>query len=131
MLLVRPAQLTFGTATWPHIDRVAIDRTAKAVREWTDDGPHPVFVDCPEQLTRIRIVQTLDHTTLATPIPGDMAELRIDLAPTDARRRRVRCTAVVESVTHDLAPSRATRTITLTAVSTDGDTDPLTITDTE
>jgi hypothetical protein len=60
-----------------------------------------------------------------------MAELRIDLAPTDARRRRVRCTAVVESVTHDLAPSRATRTITLTAVSTDGDTDPLTITDTE
>lgn len=130
MHILRPNQVSFGSSTWADIERVAIDRvTTRAAREWSDEGPFLVFADAPEQLVRARVTQRLDRTTLSSPLPGEKAELRVELGATDAHRRLVRFQAVVESVTHDIAGARALRSITLLAVSYDGHDDPVTVSD--
>jgi len=131
VVILRPNQVAFGTAVWPRVERVTIDRlAARTVREWSDDGPNLVFADVPERLVRARVWQSLDQTTLGAPLPGALAEVRIELSPgADEGRRLVRFDAVVESVTHEVSQSRTVRVISLLAVSDAGDEDPITITD--
>ncbi len=133
MLILRPNLVSFAGSEWPNIERLAIDRVGtKVVREWSDEGPYPTLVDVPEHLVRVRITQSFDTTNLSSPKPGDLGLLRVELARGgDEGRRLIRIDCVVESVTHDLSarPSATTRTITCTAQSATGGTDPVLITD--
>jgi len=133
MLILNPRLVKFGPTTWPEVSTIAIDRdSSRLALEWSDLGPHPVFADSPEQRLTIRIIQDIARDDLDTPRPGDQQTLTFYTAPTgaDARRRKVTTTAVITAVSHDLSLSRGTqRRITLTALSADGSTDPITITD--
>lgn len=131
MVVIRPAQVTFGGEVWGAVDRVTIDRVGtRLVREWSDDGPHLVFADVAAQVVRARVTQALDQTTLTGPLPGELEELRVELAAGgDEGRRLVRFDAVVESVTHEVSGSRAVRTVSLIAVSDEGDEDPVRVSD--
>ena len=130
MIILRPNTVTFAGTPWPRVERLAIDRVAtKTVREWSEGGPYPTLVDVPEHLVRVRVVQAFDQTELASPRPGDLAQLRVELSRGgDEGRRLVRIECAVESVTHDIAPKHALRTITLTAQSAAGADDPVLIT---
>lgn len=133
MLLLHPRLVRFGPASWDHITAVAIDRSAhRTVEDWTDLGPYAAHADVPEQSVRIRITQELEEGDPGSPRPGEQATLTLCTAPTlgDAGRRRLTATAVILDVAHDLALKRgALRVITLAAISPDGSTDPIQITD--
>ncbi|MCC5824020.1 MAG: hypothetical protein LAT64_13120 [Phycisphaerales bacterium] len=130
MIILRPNTVSFAGTDWPRVERLAIDRVAaKTVREWSEHGPYPTLVDVPEHLVRVRIVQAFDQTEMTSPRPGDLGQLRVELTRGgDEGRRLVRIDAVVESVTHDIGPKQALRTITLTAQSSAGSADPVLIT---
>lgn len=130
MLVLRPRAVSFAGAAWPGVERLAIDRlAARTVREWSGDGPYPTLVDVPEQFVRVRVVQALDASALASPRPGDLGTLRVEVSPgADEGRRLVRVACVVESVTHEVSGARAVRVVTLIAQSQDGDDDPVVVT---
>ncbi len=130
MIILRPNLVTFAGTDWHAVERLAIDRVAtKVVREWSEQGPYPTLVDVPEHLVRVRVVQNFDQTELTSPRPGDLGQLRAELARGgDEGRRVVRIDAVVESITHEIGPKQALRTITLIAQSSSGTTDPVQIT---
>ena len=131
MVVMRPGQVTFDGATWEGVERVVIDRVAtRVVKEWSDSGPYPVFVDVPEQMVRVRVRAMLDRSTLDAPVPGEFGQLRVELgAGSDVGRRLVRTDAVVESVSHEASGTRAVRVVSLIAVSGEGDEDPIGVSD--
>lgn len=130
MIIIRPNQVTFSGAVWAGVERVAIERSAnRLIKEWSESGPYPTLIDVPEQLVRVRIIQSVDQTQMAAPRPGDLGQLRVELsAGADEGRRLVRIDAVVDSVGYDLTQSKATRTVTLIAQSAQGDEDPVLVT---
>ncbi|MFK7884869.1 MAG: hypothetical protein AB8F26_11880 [Phycisphaerales bacterium] len=130
MVVLRPAEVRFGSDVWDAVERVAIDRVGtRVIREESDDGGGVVFVDVPERMVRAKVWQLLDQTTLDGPEPGEFEEVRIELGTgADEGSRLIRFDAVIESVTHQVSGSRATRVISLIAVSDQGDTDPVTMT---
>jgi hypothetical protein len=132
MLLFHPRLVRFGPATWDNTTAIAIDRAAhRTIEEWTDAGAYASLADVPEQKVRIRITQEISRDDIDAPRPGEQADLIFYTAPTltDASRRKVSTTAVILAVEHNLSPKSALRTITLAAISPDGVTDPITITD--
>lgn len=133
MLVLNPRQVKFGAAVWEGVAAVAIDRSAhRAIEEWGDLGPYATFADVPEERVRIRITQDLARGDAGSPRTGEQAELTFHTAPTlsDAGRRKFAATAVVLAVEHEVSLRRgATRTITLAAISPDGDEDPIRITE--
>ncbi len=121
-----------GPDTWDHISAVLVDRAPhKTIEEWSDAGPYATLADIPEQRTRITILQELTAEDLNTPRPGQNATLTLCTSPgADRGRKKLTATAVVLSVAHELSLKKgATRTIQLAAVSPDGSTDPITLTD--
>lgn len=133
MLILNPRSVTFGLATWDGVVAVSIDRAAaRIVEEWSDDGPHAVLADVPEQRTRIIVAQEPSADDIGVPRPGEQATLTLHTSPAgaDAGRRVVSAAAVVLAVEHELSLRRgASRTITLAAVSTTGNADPISITE--
>lgn len=129
MLILNPRTVTFGSAAWPDIASVVIDRsTPRPAIEWTDEGPHPTFADAPEQRTTIRVTQHIARDALDTPRPGESDTLRLHTAPAgaDTPRARLEAACVVLDVTHELSlRNGAVRTIRLIAISPDGATDPI------
>lgn len=133
MLSLTPSTVTLLSHPLDQVDAVAIDRRGGSLaEERTDNGPHLVFADAPEQRVTVSLTRTLtrDEPTLVR--PGDMGELRLTTAPSasDARRRTITATVVVVSVEHDFL-NRAGETVArqrlaLLALSPDGHTDPIT-----
>jgi hypothetical protein len=132
MLLLNPRQVTFASAHWDDVSLIAIDRSPhKEVVDWSDDGPHAVFADVPEQRIEIRVVQEIARDNITVPHPGESGTLTFHTSPTssDAGRRRITTDAVILRVEHELSLKRgALRTITLIAISNNGADDPFTIT---
>lgn len=129
MIVMRPSEVGFGSDVWEDVERITIDRTGtRVVRGWGNGGSALVFADVGEYQVRARVWQALDRTTLDSPIPGDMGTVRIELdAGSDAGRRLVRFDGVVESVTHEVSGQRASRVLSLIAVSDEGDEDPIVV----
>jgi hypothetical protein len=131
MLLLNPRSVSFGGAVWEDVSAVVIDRAAaRAIKEWSDTGPHLVLADVPEQLVTVRVVQQVARDDVGVPVPGEAGELVFHTAPSgsDSPRKRVRAQCVVMDVTHELSlKNGAVRTVKLLAVSSDGATDPITI----
>lgn len=136
MLILNPPTVQLGPHTLDDVALLAIDRVAhRKAEEWSDAGPHPVFADVPEQRTVVRIVRRLERDDPAPPLPGEQHTLAFHTSPnlSDADRRRISiAAAVVTAVTHQVGggPSGrgAQQTITLTALSPDGASDPISIT---
>lgn len=133
MLSLTPTSVSLLSHTLDQVDAVAIDRrSGPLAEERTDNGPHLVFADAPEQRVTVSITRTLtrDEPTLVR--PGDMGELRLTTAPSasDAQRRTIAATVVVTSVEHDFVrrdqTTVARQRLALLALSPDGHTDPIT-----
>lgn len=129
MVVLRPAEVRFGSHVWHAVERVAIHRVGtRVVRETGNEGPETVFVDVTDRTVRARVWQALDQTTLDSPLPGDAGLVRIELGTgADGGRRQVRFDAVVESVTHQVSGSHATRVVSLIAVSDASDANPVSV----
>lgn len=130
MIVLQPERVTFGGQSWEGVESVAIDRLAqKLTQEWSDLGPHMVFVDVPEQRVRVSLVQRLDDGALDTPTPGSMGLLRFEAArsASDAGRIVVQATVVVGEVRHEVTRKGGLRSLVLWAVSSDGSSDPISV----
>lgn len=130
MVVIRPSEVRFGSDVWDAVERVTVDRIGtRVIREESDDGGSVVFVDVPERMVRAKVWQAIDQTTLDGPLPGEMEEVRVELGTgADEGRRLLRFDAVVESVTHLMSGTGATRVVSLIAVSGAGDEDPVSVT---
>lgn len=133
MLVLNPASVTFGSATWENVTAIVIERAAqKQVTEWSDNGPHPVLADVPEQVVKIRVVSEVVGDDANGPSPGVSGALRAITGrnASDALRRVISATAVVVGVSYEVSLKKgAVRTVDLVAVSSDGAADPVSVTD--
>lgn len=134
MLFLNPSKLTLLSADYTNIESVSIDLlTHHEATEWSDAGPFAVFADVPECKVEIAITQRLDSgadQTLLGPKPGQQGTLDFTTSPNASQSQRMKLAAqvVVRAVRYDLA-AKPKRTISLVALSPDGTTDPITLTD--
>ncbi|GEM_PF-351577 len=142
MIVLNPQRVQFGTALLEGVTWVALDREGtRLVREWSDEGPHLRFIDVPEQLVTVQVVQELVLEDLATPFvgagfangPGVGTQATLTfvtcLNATDRSRRRITLTGVLVSMAHSVSRRRATRTLVFQAITTDGAADPVVLSD--
>lgn len=130
MLVLDPTAVGFGGEAWSGVRSVAVDRAADGEQvAFGDDGPHVVFADAPRQRVTVRVVRRLDGGTLEGPRPGDEGELSFETAigRTDGSRSRVSLVGVVTKVQHGVQRDGVEQSVTMVAVSTAGDADPVTI----
>lgn len=140
MLIITPAAVRFDTLTLDDVSLIAIERAAeRAVIEWSDFGPHPVFADVPEVRTSVKLSRRVHRGDLAAIAPGQMGELSFVVSPagTAAAAKKHAAQCVVMSVKYDLAqpagsaakgPS-AVQVIECVAVSASGSAEPFVVTD--
>lgn len=132
MLLLHPRRVTFGSATWGDVESVAVERSAeKVIAQWSDDGPHVVLADVPEQRVTVKVVQALQGGTVDAPVPGEQAALAFETSPNSsgASVTTVSMVAVVLGVSYGVTrKAGSSRTIELMAISTDGSADPVSVT---
>ncbi len=131
MLVLNPQQMTFGAATWNQVMAVAVDRAAhREAVEWSDLGPHIAFADVPEQRITVKVTREVSSDDVDSPRPGETNTLTFYTSPTasDGLRMKITMQAVVMRVEHEISQRKgAVRTITLTAISPDGETDPVVV----
>lgn len=133
MLLLNPTHITLNTTPLPAVTAVAISRKAKSlITDFTDTGPHPSFADVPERLTMLTITRHLPQPddAGASLSLGDQLDLTFTAKRTPDAPHALRFSAriVLTAIESALSETKAlTQTITAVAVSTDGETDPLTI----
>ncbi|MCC6427208.1 MAG: hypothetical protein IT435_10355 [Phycisphaerales bacterium] len=129
MLILHPKSVIFGDSRWENITSIAIERTAdRLVVERGDDGAQAIFADVPEELVSIRITQDLAQDDLDPPRCGDQETLTFFIAASgsEGARRRISAMGVVRRIGYQLAGAgRAIRTISLIAISPDGNSDPI------
>lgn len=128
MVILNPTTARLGGMLLEGVTLVVVDRSAsREAVEWSDQGPHVVFADMPEQRVTIRVVQDVPRGGITVPRPGEAAELSLVTQGEgdDHSRVRVWASVVVLRVTHALKESGLTRTIEMIAVSGDGASDPV------
>lgn len=133
MLILNPGTVKFGTSVWDAVGVLTVNRrAAEEVVEWTAGGPHATFADVARQRVEIVVRHGVSRGDMDGPRPGERAILVWFASPTasDAGRRKANADAVVLSVNHEATLGKATtREVTLLALSTDGATDPITLSD--
>lgn len=133
MLVLNPSSVTFGNATWSNVTALVIERAAqKQVTEWSDNGPHAVLADVPEQVVTIRVVSEVVNDDANGPSPGASGVLKATTGrnASDALRRVITASVVVVGVAYEVSLKKgAVRTVELVAVSSDGASDPVSVTD--
>ncbi|GAB4384298.1 MAG: hypothetical protein Kow0022_06430 [Phycisphaerales bacterium] len=130
MLVLHPEQVSFDGQIWDGVESVAIDRLAhRLVLEWSDQGPHMVMADVPEQRVRVAMVQRLTESQITSPLPGASGQLRFEVArsASDAGRVRVTAQVVVGEVRHEVTRRGGLRSIVFWAISSDGLSDPVSV----
>jgi hypothetical protein len=128
------ATLTIGAVALelPAVTLVAVDRRAtRVVVEHGPAGPHPAFVDAPEQRVDVRLVRRVQSGEAPAPAlrPGALGtlEFRARAAAADVGGRSVTVGVVVVAVEHELDAKRGLeQTIQMIGVSPDGAADPVT-----
>lgn len=133
MLFLNPQNVALDGAPLDHVRAIAVSRKAhRLVVEYTDRGPHPSFIDVPEQRTTITITRDLTdgepqiNTTIK---PGLQTQLTFTTAPnaSDAQTQPFTITVVLtDTEVHLGRDSHATHTIRAIAVSPTGVLDPFT-----
>lgn len=132
MLILNPRLVKFGSAPWDNVLLIAVDRAAnREAVEWSDFGPHVVFADVPEQRIKVTVIRDVSSDDVDAPRPGETNTLTFFTSPTasDGLRMKIAMQAVVMRVHHEISLRKgAVRTIELTPVSPDGETDPIVFT---
>lgn len=135
MLILNPAKLSLLGLEYGSIESVKVNRLAhREAVEWSDAGPHAVFADIPECRVEIEIMQHLESggsdQSLDGPQPGQLGMLEVITSPnaSQARRRKLSAQCAIKSIRNE-AGRRAKRSIILIALSPDGSTDPITMSD--
>lgn len=132
MLVLNPGVVKFGAETWEGVSALAVSRKAtREVISWSDGGAHATFADVAEQSVRVKVTQDVSRGDVGAPKPGELGTLVFFTAGAagDAGRKKASATAVVLSAVYELGSGGAERTVELVLVSSDGSTDPITITD--
>lgn len=130
MVVLQPRNVRFGTLAFDNVAFVSVDRVGRRVaKEWGDGGPFPTFVDVVEQEVVVRVAHAPARGELTTPTLGASATLSFVTSPgaSDAGGRRVSLAAVVTSVRHSVGAGGVMRTIEFAATSSDGASDPVSI----
>jgi hypothetical protein len=135
MLVLNPQSVRLLGSTIERVRRVAVHRSPeRAVLEWGNTGPYPVFADVPEQRVEIELVADLERGSLEGPAPGEEGALEFFTAPTagSGGRTRVQATVVIVSVHDGVEPGgSAMRRVKMSAISSDGTADPISISSAE
>ncbi len=134
MLAIHPTDVSLLGRALPasSVEAIAVSREATSfVQERTDNGPHVVFADAPEQEVTITVLRALEGPEPDGPRPGEMGALLFTTAPSaaDAPVQRVSAAVVVRAVRIEVSRRKgALQRIDLIAVSTTGGgADPVTI----
>jgi len=131
MLVLNPSHVRFKGEALEGVSAVSVDRVAtREVVEWTELGPHVAFADVAEQRVTLSIVRDVAGEELSGLEPGEQGEVSFIVSRTaaDGRRRRVSAEGVVTRIAHKVdVGKRATQTITLIAVSSDGQAEPVAV----
>ena len=131
MLVLNPRQVEFDGNTWGNVSSVSISRWAETlIAEWSDDGPHAVLADVPEQRVSVEVVQSLLGEDMDEPKPGTMGSLSFETGATStaSATKTVSMTAVVERVWYEVSVSRgSSRRVRLLAISSNGSADPVSV----
>ena len=130
MIVIRPDTVRFGDEHWDNILRITIDRSAaQTIHAHDETGPYATLVDIPRQRITITVTQEIIAENLQSPIPSQLALLRINTGSgSDTGNKRIQCQCVVESVTNKVSDYGANRVISLLAQSDAADQDPIEIT---
>ena len=131
MLLLSPEIVRFDSFAWDDVATLAVDHLPKRlIEDFSDLGPFATFADVPEQSIQIRVQRRITTDDLDSPALGAQGTLTFYFSTpgADLSRRRVAISCVLTSIRTDLpALKQATRTLTFLATS-DGITNPITIT---
>lgn len=130
MLAIAPERVVFAGSELKGVRVVAISRGAsRSVIEYSEAGPHCVFVDAPEQRTRVAVVSAVGSEDLFPPstASGGVLEVRLARAPGVNTRRELRMAAVVMQVSYRATQGGAERTVEFEAYSADGRVDPVSV----
>ena len=130
MLILNPTSVTLGSQILPNVSAIAIDRVAtRQIIEWSDAGPHIVYVDCPEQRITITLIQEFAQGDLSSPPPGASLTLNFhtSIDASHAGWSKITVPTVLLATKHESKTRGFTRTLTFAAISTDGSTDPVTV----
>lgn len=132
MVVLHPASVTLLGRELAGVESVAVNRRARGgaghAEEWSDLGPHCVFVDVPEQrvTVSVRRVVTADEPTPARPGDAGTLQFRTGQSLGAARGRQYAAQVVVLAVRHEAGPPAGVRQrIEMQAVSSTGAADPL------
>ena len=129
MLVLNPRRGEFGASVWTNVTSVSVGRSARhALTEWSDNGTHVVFVDVPEQLVSVRVVQEMLGDDMDLVRPGERGTLAFVTGQnsSDAGTRRVTIECVVKTVSYETSVTRGSRRfVELIALSSDGSVDPV------
>ena len=138
MLILHPHRVLLGSSVLDNVSLIAIDRSAsRMIIDRGDGGPLPTFADAAEETLSLRVVQHLTEHDLAPPRPGQLAALSwtTSTAAADGQARTFTVHVVVRSVRYDIPGARGARppaystsvarTISLVALSPDGNSDPV------
>ena len=135
MLILNPASVKIAGVEYANVESCVIDRTPhKEVVEWSDNGAFAVFADVPEQKVEIKLTQRLETAAadqlldLLRPGQSVAIEILTSLNSSHARRRKLAATCVVRAVRNLVSVGKdpqARRVIELTAISSDGSSDPV------
>lgn len=127
MLVLSPTRVRFGGQEWTHVRAMAVSREAsRRVVDFADAGPHAVFADAPEVVTRLEVRQDLTSTSLESPAPGQRAVLtaQVSAGPGSGRAVTLSADAVVLGVRVEAGGERRIELVVLSAT---GAADPITI----
>ncbi|MEO0511417.1 MAG: hypothetical protein AAF108_00775 [Planctomycetota bacterium] len=131
MLVLDATKVSFAGSGLGGARLIAVDRVAATeLVSFSDDGPHVVFADVPQQRVTLKLVRRLPTGTLDGPEPGDEGALSFETAVgrTDGSRSSVSAQAVVTKVQHGVTREGVEQTISFVAVSSAGATDPVSVT---
>jgi hypothetical protein len=129
MLVLHPSRVVFDGEEWRDVLALVVAREAtRLVREWSDDGPHPTFVDVAEFETRLRVVTEVGSGQIEAPRVGEFATVAWQASQSGADSGRVACQldGVVTSVTYQASKGRWRRVVEVLGQSPTGQADPLT-----
>lgn len=131
MIWLNPTNVSLDTVTLEEVRAVAVDQKHdKLIAEYTDNGPHPAFVDVPERRAVIKLRRRILGNENLPIAVGDQRTFQMRTAPSGTSAPGVVLTAsvVITAIGYKLERhDGAEQTIDLIAVSSDGAADPVSV----
>lgn len=132
MLFLNPTHVTLASNELTNVTSITLSRrAARTIVDYDDAGPHPVFVDVPEQRAELVIRRTLTRDEDAPAALADQADLSFITSPNNssAQRRAIAVSIVITAIEHTITRAGGCeQTIRAVAIAPSPTTDPVTLT---